>query len=48
MFSVQDRALLVIKLKKHKEKEYSNVDGQLLNVLQMVGFVCAFPLLFNL
>ncbi len=36
IFLDQDRALLMLKLKKHKEQEVSNIDGQLLNVFQMV------------
>ncbi len=34
--SQKDRALLLLKLKKHKEKEVSNIDGQLMNILEMV------------
>jgi hypothetical protein len=30
------RALLVLKLKKYKEKEIENIDGQLLNILKMI------------
>jgi charged multivesicular body protein 6 len=32
----KDRALLVIKLRKHKEKEAENIDAQLLSILEMI------------
>lgn len=32
----KERALLVLKLKKHKEKEVVNIDGQLISVLEMI------------
>lgn len=35
----KDRALLVLKLKRFKEKEVSNADGQLLTVLEMIDNV---------
>lgn len=32
----RERALLVLKLKRHKEKEVNNIDGQLMSVLEMI------------
>lgn len=32
----KERALLVLKLKKHKEKEVNNIDGQLISILEMI------------
>lgn len=32
----KDRALLVLKLKRFKEKELSTIDGQLISVLEMI------------
>lgn len=35
----RDRALLVLKLRKHKEKEVVNIDGQLMSILEMIDNV---------
>jgi len=32
----QDRAILLLKLKKYKEKQYQNVDGQLLTIMELI------------
>ena len=33
----KQRALMVLKLKKHKTEEADKIDGQLFNVLQMIS-----------
>lgn len=35
----KERALLVLKLKRFKEKEVSNLDGQLISILEMIDNV---------
>jgi DNA-binding FrmR family transcriptional regulator len=35
----KERALLVLKLKKHKEKEVVNIDGQLISVMEMIDTI---------
>ncbi len=35
----KERALLILKLRRFKEKELSNIDAQLISILEMIGNV---------